>query len=466
MSLLLVILLAAPAEISPGDDVYFHGIRASDASNVAARQLTLLVGQSLRESFLPRLVDRDAVNTRFDLELTKDALGCDDVSCMTEIAGTLNAPWFVYGVLQGGSKLLTLNLTVQRRSGGIVCSATPTFSESRLQDAPREVALEAVRSLAGQCGLLPETTNRGTGGTGTLAVRSKPAGAAVFVDNERVGITPLNSRLPVGEHRVSMILDGYETANRGVVIERNGQLTIDETLVRLRGTLRVAVSPTSARCFVEGRAIERCVLKRFPARDVEITVRAPHHRTARTSARVVANTERALELTLEPDPVKLLFTSEPPTATIQLSSDENSYSGKSGIPLEVMPGEYSLVASLPGYVDEVDTIKVEPGPPPEPISLVLIPGLSETEARRRTRLNTLRWGTTGVAVGAIALWAVQGSRARSIEADLEDPSQIDRPRQELIDSGESAALTADISLAVSLITTGLASYFWFGESSP
>lgn len=466
MPLFLVVLLAAPAEISPGDDVYFHGIRASDAPEASARQLTLLVGQSLRESFLPRLVDRDAVNTRFDLELTKDALGCDDVSCITEIAGTLNAPWFVYGVLQGGSKLLTLNLTIQHRSGGIVCSATPTFSETRLQDAPREVALEAVRSLAGQCGLLPETTNRGTGGTGTLAVRSSPPGAAVFIDNERIGITPLNSRLPVGEHRVSLILDGYETSNRGVVIAKKEQVAIDETLVRLRGTLRLAVSPASARCFVDGRALERCVLERFPAGDVEITVRADHHKTARTSARVVANTERTLELTLEPNPVKLLFTSEPPTAMIELRSDQKSYNGRSGIPLEVMPGEYSLLASLPGYVDDVDTIKLEPGPPPEPISLVLIPGLSETEARKRKRLNALRWSTTGVAVGAIALWAVQGSRARSIEADLEDPSQIDRPRQELIDSGESAALTADISLAVSLLATGLASYFWFGESSP
>ena len=43
-----------------------------------------------------------------------------------------------------------------------------------------------------------------------LTVESRPTGAAVFLDNQRVGTTPLTlSTVPTGSHAVRLELDGY-----------------------------------------------------------------------------------------------------------------------------------------------------------------------------------------------------------------------------------------------------------------
>jgi hypothetical protein len=56
--------------------------------------------------------------------------------------------------------------------------------------------------------------------TGTLKIASTPLGAAVYLDNKRVGVTPCTiSRVSTGEHTVLLIKAGYELYTQQVTVE-------------------------------------------------------------------------------------------------------------------------------------------------------------------------------------------------------------------------------------------------------
>lgn len=63
--------------------------------------------------------------------------------------------------------------------------------------------------------------------TATLIVRSPVRGAAVFVDGRRRGQVPVEVRLPPGPHEVRLARDGYEDADRAVVLDAAERQTID-----------------------------------------------------------------------------------------------------------------------------------------------------------------------------------------------------------------------------------------------
>ena len=59
-------------------------------------------------------------------------------------------------------------------------------------------------------------------GVGYITVKSSPKGADVYIDNVRVGVTPyLSESLNVGNHKVSVELDGYDQMAKRVDIELN-----------------------------------------------------------------------------------------------------------------------------------------------------------------------------------------------------------------------------------------------------
>lgn len=65
-----------------------------------------------------------------------------------------------------------------------------------------------------------------------LRIRSQPERAQVNVDGAPRGETPLELRLPVGEHQVRLTLEGYESAERRVTLTRTSAVELDVTLLK------------------------------------------------------------------------------------------------------------------------------------------------------------------------------------------------------------------------------------------
>jgi hypothetical protein len=67
---------------------------------------------------------------------------------------------------------------------------------------------------------------------GGLRIDSRPAGAAVFVNNQQVGHTPVVlSSLQVGSRAIRIQLTGYATWSRAVQVVANQQATVSAHLV-------------------------------------------------------------------------------------------------------------------------------------------------------------------------------------------------------------------------------------------
>ncbi len=79
---------------------------------------------------------------------------------------------------------------------------------------------------------------------GVLSVSSAPSGAEVQIDGKRAGVTPLHiQEISTGSRRISIHMDGYETASAVVDIEPGRLASVHETLEGGSGTIKVLVRP-------------------------------------------------------------------------------------------------------------------------------------------------------------------------------------------------------------------------------
>jgi PKD repeat protein len=98
----------------------------------------------------------------------------------------------------------------------------------------------------------------------TLSAASNPPGAAVFIDNVIKGRTPLTlSDTAIGNHRITITMDGYEEYTRNIVVEAATPLTIAAVLTRSvpqpttqppsNGSIAITSIPSGAEVYIDGR---------------------------------------------------------------------------------------------------------------------------------------------------------------------------------------------------------------------
>jgi len=98
----------------------------------------------------------------------------------------------------------------------------------------------------------------------TLSVASDPAGAAVFIDNVIKGRTPLTlTDTAIGNHRITITMDGYEEYTRNIFMEVATPLTIAAVLTRSvpqpttqpppNGSIAITSIPSGAEVYIDGR---------------------------------------------------------------------------------------------------------------------------------------------------------------------------------------------------------------------
>jgi hypothetical protein len=82
--------------------------------------------------------------------------------------------------------------------------------------------------------------------TGSVVVKSTPAGATVLVDGKDYGGTPLTIRdLALGAHRVQVARDGFVTVERRVTIATTKPQTLTMQLARARSVVPAVTKPSA-----------------------------------------------------------------------------------------------------------------------------------------------------------------------------------------------------------------------------
>ena len=97
-------------------------------------------------------------------------------------------------------------------------------------------------------GWLPVSVRAGANdeAEGSLSVSTTPPGAAIYVDGELRGESPLDlAGLPVGDHRVKLVKDGYLENSRVLSVEVDRTTAVDVTLTESAGAAPGAVQVRS-----------------------------------------------------------------------------------------------------------------------------------------------------------------------------------------------------------------------------
>lgn len=95
---------------------------------------------------------------------------------------------------------------------------------------------------------------------GWVTVRTKPPGATVRDEQSRavLGTTPVELKLPVGDHRLELVLGGWVSASKSVTVARSARLALDVELQRAASSttlLSVRGNVSGATVLLNGRPL-------------------------------------------------------------------------------------------------------------------------------------------------------------------------------------------------------------------
>ena len=146
-----------------------------------------------------------------------------------------------------------------------------------------------------------------------LSVEASIAGADVFVNGERVGVTPLAAplTLPPGTHRVELRRRGYRTVSEHVVLgpAADGKLvatpaTDPGLLAREGGELWLSISEPGASVFVDGASVRASTALRLPLGPHRLRVEHARFLVFEREVQVEAGRRTQVEVELEPTPAE------------------------------------------------------------------------------------------------------------------------------------------------------------------
>jgi formylglycine-generating enzyme required for sulfatase activity len=158
----------------------------------------------------------------------------------------------------------------------------------------REIAVVAGEPLALPVVALEEADGR-------VRVVSEPPGAAVSVNGEYEGTTPLNLRLRPGRtHRIVATKPGFETVNAELSVAADSGRTIALELEALFGEVDIASVPANAEVWIDGERVASTPASLpLSALPHEIEVRLAGYAAQKQSLTPRARMQHALEFELE-----------------------------------------------------------------------------------------------------------------------------------------------------------------------
>lgn len=413
---------------------------------------TLLLTELGRHGFFEVISTAD-INTLLGYERMKEVAGCDDVTCAVEIGGALGAEFLLAGSVGklGDEIIISLTLLDSQRQ------QVTSRAERTVKDDEREYASALREAVARLLGVSERPASTGSG-TATLELTTTPAGATCTIAGKRVGVTPCNLTIVAGLHGLELELEHHHPykellqAQPGTAITRAVKLEAFPVPVRFEST------PPGAAVRVDEKLVGETPLS-VPLAPGDYAVRVVAHGYEAIEHRVAVQPgpSAAFAWTLSAMPVEVTVSTTPPGAAIEITGAA-THRIESGATVKLAPGDYQVRADLVQHATHRRSLSIPVGKTLE-LTIPLEPGWSDAELATLGTKRALAWLFTGVAAGGGALFTWQGLRARSIDSSLEGASYSSGTEGEVA-SGRSAALKADIGLAVGIVSAAVASYLW------
>lgn len=134
----------------------------------------------------------------------------------------------------------------------------------------------------------------------TLKVTSTPSGATVFVDDVKVGVTPLDTLVLAGEHRVRVDLKLHQPIEDTIIVPIRGEASLDKKLEKVAARIIITASPAGADISIDGVSLGKDKVDRGiePGTHV-VRITLDKHKSFEQSVTVKADEQYVLDKSLE-----------------------------------------------------------------------------------------------------------------------------------------------------------------------
>lgn len=198
-----------------------------------------------------------------------------------------------------------------------------------------------------------------------VQVRSKPAGAAIYLNRRDLGVfarTPSDIATKAGTYTLIVEAPGHRPATRtGVVAERGKRVLVELELEPLTATLELTGSPAGAtvRWQNQGNTVATTTLPgriTGPSGDLRLVVESPGWMTRELDLRVGDDEQRKVEVRLDPEVGSLVVDGDEPGALIRLDGEPVGF-----VPAvldRVVVGSHRLEVGAEGFTPFSTTVQV------------------------------------------------------------------------------------------------------------
>lgn len=137
----------------------------------------------------------------------------------------------------------------------------------------------------------------------TLEVKSSPVGATVFIDDVKVGVTPLTTQVLPGERVVRVDLKLHQPVEESIIIPIRGTAMLDKKLEKVAARIVITAAPTGTNISIDGNVVGKDKVDRGITPGTHtIRLVAENHRDYEQQITVKAEEQFVLDKTLEPIP--------------------------------------------------------------------------------------------------------------------------------------------------------------------
>ncbi len=190
---------------------------------------------------------------------------------------------------------------------------------------------------------------------GELIVKSRPAGARIFVGNQYVDLTPARIELKEGKYRIKVEKDDYHSAAKKVFVKRNQDVraSFDLKPIERYGSIGITSVPTGCKVFIDDVYFEKTPFKaRLLAGRHEIRLKKKGWRTHTDKIKVRGGeaVQRKYRLKRKPIPPPpkgtLRIRSTPQEARVKIKGDDY---GETPVDIKLSPGIYQVEIVKKGF---------------------------------------------------------------------------------------------------------------------
>ena len=297
--------------------------------------------------------------------------GICDTECVVDIGQLLGAEYLMLGEIIDLSGLYQIDIKIINVEKGDVTEKVTEEVEGRVKDllnAMERASDEIIRRISvykpdasqlliGQTELIEEVKY------GRVNIYSEPSDAIVLIDNDRIGLTPIeNKQVEVGTRNLKIIKKGYVTINKGVKISETEIARVDEVLMMKTGGVDITTMPIGSKVFIDDKFVGLSPL-RIPEVIIgqhQITASHEDYLTGLENIIVEYDKVKDIKLSLSPKlgSVNIVLSITDVDISINYKKYPSDPSGFTSIKL--VPGDYEVRISKTGYKTETRTVKILP----------------------------------------------------------------------------------------------------------